>query len=370
MINQRLAPSAMEPRGVVAHFEPGKGTMTIWSSTQNPHILRTFIAALNGLGQDQVRAIAPEVGGGFGAKINIYGEEYVTSAVSKRLGIPVKWMEDRSEAFVATTHGRDILAYVDLAAKRDGTRARPQASPHRRHRRVQHAPHGGHPDADDDDGQRDVQHPRDPRDADRGVHQQDADRRVSRSGTPRSDVLRRARDGHARARIEDGSRPSFGGRISSSRISFPFTTQVGAIYDSGNYENALNVALEGRPVGAAQGRTRCRARARTARRPRALDVRRSLRNRAVLVAADGRMGALAGDDRARRPHQRDDGRVAARSGQRNDVRADAGRPVRRAVRAHHDPSWRHGNREARHRHVRQPVAGRRRSRAADGRAQR
>ena len=121
MVNQRLAPNAMEPRGVVAHFEPGKGTMTIWSSTQNPHILRTFIAALTGLGQDQVRAIAPEVGGGFGAKINIYGEEYVAAAVSKQLGIPVKWVEDRSEAFVATIHGRDILAYIDLAAKRDGT---------------------------------------------------------------------------------------------------------------------------------------------------------------------------------------------------------------------------------------------------------
>src|SRR6266566_4877746 len=121
MVNQRLVPNAMEPRGVVAHYEPGKGTMTIWSSTQNPHILRTFIAALNGLGQDQVRAIAPEVGGGFGCKINIYGEEYVASAVSKRLGIPVKWIEDRSEAFVATIHGRDILGYVDLAAKRDGT---------------------------------------------------------------------------------------------------------------------------------------------------------------------------------------------------------------------------------------------------------
>jgi len=121
MVNHRLAPCAIEPRGVVAHFEPGKGTMTIWSSTQNPHILRTFIAALNGLGQNQVRAIAPEVGGGFGCKINIYGEEYVCSAVSKALGIPIKWNEDRSEAFVATTHGRDIVAYVDLAAKRDGT---------------------------------------------------------------------------------------------------------------------------------------------------------------------------------------------------------------------------------------------------------
>ncbi len=120
MMNQRLVPNAMEPRGVVAHFEPGKGTMTIWSSTQNPHILRTMIAAMTGLGQDQVRAIAPEVGGGFGAKINIYGEEYVAAVVTKRLGIPVKWIEDRSEAFVATTHGRDILGYIDVAATRDG----------------------------------------------------------------------------------------------------------------------------------------------------------------------------------------------------------------------------------------------------------
>jgi aerobic carbon-monoxide dehydrogenase large subunit len=120
MVNQRLVPNAMEPRGVVAHFEPGKGSMTIWSSTQNPHILRTMIAAMTGLGQDQVRAIAPEVGGGFGAKINIYAEEYVAAVISKRLGTAVKWIEDRSEAFVATTHGRDIIGYVDLAARRDG----------------------------------------------------------------------------------------------------------------------------------------------------------------------------------------------------------------------------------------------------------
>ncbi len=121
MMNQRLVPNAMEPRGVIAHFEPGKGTMTIWSSTQNPHIVRSMIAAMCGLGQDQVRAIAPDVGGGFGAKINVYGEDYVAAVVSKALGIPVKWIEDRSEAFVATTHGRDIIGYIDLAAKRDGT---------------------------------------------------------------------------------------------------------------------------------------------------------------------------------------------------------------------------------------------------------
>ena len=121
MVNHRLAPSAMEPRGVVAHFEPGKGTMTIWSSTQNPHVLRSIIAAMFGMGQDQVRAVAPEVGGGFGAKINVYGEEFVAAALSRKLELPIKWIEDRSEAFVATIHGRDIIGYVDLAAKRDGT---------------------------------------------------------------------------------------------------------------------------------------------------------------------------------------------------------------------------------------------------------
>ena len=120
MMNQRLVPNAMEPRGVVAHFEPGKGTIAIWSSTQNPHILRTMIAAMTGLGRQQVRAIAPEVGGGFGAKINIYGEDYMAAVVTKQLGLPVKWVEDRSEAFVATTHGRDIIGYIDIAATRDG----------------------------------------------------------------------------------------------------------------------------------------------------------------------------------------------------------------------------------------------------------
>jgi carbon-monoxide dehydrogenase large subunit len=121
MLNQRLAPTPIEPRGVVAHYEPGKDFLTIWSATQNPHIVRSFIAALMGMGQNQVRAIAPEVGGGFGCKINIYGEDYVAAAITKKLGRPVKWIEDRSEAFMTTIHGRDILAYVDLAAKRDGT---------------------------------------------------------------------------------------------------------------------------------------------------------------------------------------------------------------------------------------------------------
>ena len=120
MVNQRLAPTPIEPRGVVAHYEPGKETITIWSSTQSPHMLRSFIASMNGMGEDQVRAIAPEVGGGFGCKSAGSAEECVTAAVSRRLGVPIKWIEERSEAFLATSHGRDLIGYVDLAARRDG----------------------------------------------------------------------------------------------------------------------------------------------------------------------------------------------------------------------------------------------------------
>ena len=120
MHNQRLIPTAMETRGCLAHFERAKAEMTFWSSTQNPHTARLFLSAAVGLGEHQVRVIAPEVGGGFGAKINVYGEDFIAAALSKRLDAPIKWIEDRSEAYLATTHGRDIHADVDIAANRDG----------------------------------------------------------------------------------------------------------------------------------------------------------------------------------------------------------------------------------------------------------
>ncbi len=144
---------------------------------------------------------------------------------------------------------------------------------------------------------------------------------------------------------------------------------MGAVYDSGDYEKALDLRAEGVELERPRRRTRRRQEGRPARRPRPGDVRRGLRPRPVVVAADRRLGALAGHHRARRPHQRHDRRLAARPGQRDDVRADARRPVQRADRAHHDPSRRHGRREAGDRHVRQPLAGRRRHRAPPGRRQ-
>ena len=121
MVNHRLAPSAMEARGIVAHFEPDKEQLTVWFSGQSAHWAKSYLTQYLDLSDHQVRVITPEVGGGFGAKIALYGEGYVTAALSKQLGRPLKWIEDRSEAFLATTHGRDLIGYVDLAAKRDGT---------------------------------------------------------------------------------------------------------------------------------------------------------------------------------------------------------------------------------------------------------
>jgi carbon-monoxide dehydrogenase large subunit len=243
MVNHRLVPNAMEPRGVLAHWEPGKETMTIWSSTQNPHILKTMIAAMNGLGQHQVRAIAPEVGGGFGAKINIYAEEYVCSVISKKLGIPIKWIEDRSEAFVATTHGRDIIGYIDVAARKDGkvlglkmrliadigaynmllTAAIPTLT--------MLMANGTYDIPAIRTTLTEVFTNKTPTDAYRGAGRPEA-----------TYFVERAMDMLARELNMDPAELRRKNFIKSNQ--FPYQTQMGAVYDSGDYEKALNAALK------------------------------------------------------------------------------------------------------------------------------
>ncbi|MDX6546543.1 MAG: aerobic carbon-monoxide dehydrogenase large subunit [Gaiellales bacterium] len=119
--NQRLIPCAIEPRGVVAHWLTANDELTVHTSTQVPHFVRTFLAICLNVSEAKVRVIAPDVGGGFGSKLNTYAEEYITAAVSRKLGIPVKWNEERTENMVATTHGRAQDAHMELAATKDGT---------------------------------------------------------------------------------------------------------------------------------------------------------------------------------------------------------------------------------------------------------
>jgi len=119
-MNQRLAPMPMETRGVVADFTKSDRRLTVWSSSQIPHLLRNLLASQLGLPQHQVHVIVPEVGGGFGCKLNVYPEEMVASFAAMKLGRPVKWIEERSENLAVTVHGRDQLDYVDVAATKDG----------------------------------------------------------------------------------------------------------------------------------------------------------------------------------------------------------------------------------------------------------
>jgi carbon-monoxide dehydrogenase large subunit len=120
IINQRLIPTAIEPRAVVAQYAPGLGDMTVWSTTQVPYFLRLFIAACVGLNESRVRVIAPEVGGGFGAKLNVYAEELLVPFLAKELGRPIKWTETRSEDYLATIHGRDHITDMEIGATKDG----------------------------------------------------------------------------------------------------------------------------------------------------------------------------------------------------------------------------------------------------------
>lgn len=120
LVNQRLAPVSMETRGVVAEYRKASKNLTVWSSSQIPHLLRNILAALVGLPQHQVRVIVPEVGGGFGSKLNIYPEEMIAAFASMKTGHAVKWIEDRSENLAATIHGRDQVDYVEVAATKEG----------------------------------------------------------------------------------------------------------------------------------------------------------------------------------------------------------------------------------------------------------
>ena len=119
--SQRLIPTSMETRGVVADWHAGDKSLTLWSSTQIPHLLRTLLAGILGMPENHLREITPEVGGGFGSKLNVYAEEALMAFVSMRIGKPVKWVESRRENFLCTIHGRGHVDYFELAARRDGT---------------------------------------------------------------------------------------------------------------------------------------------------------------------------------------------------------------------------------------------------------
>jgi aerobic carbon-monoxide dehydrogenase large subunit len=116
----RLIPNAIEPRAVFVQTVPAAGEFTLWSTTQVPHIARITLSGVVGIPEAKLRVIAPDVGGGFGSKLNVYAEEAIALAASRRLGRPVKWTEGRSEGYLSTIHGRDVWQDIELAATSEG----------------------------------------------------------------------------------------------------------------------------------------------------------------------------------------------------------------------------------------------------------
>jgi carbon-monoxide dehydrogenase large subunit len=121
IINNRLVPNPMEPRAAIAEYDAGSGQLTLWNTSQNPHVARLVIAAFVGMAPEhKLRVIAPDVGGGFGSKIFIYPEEVVALWAARRVNRPVKWASDRSEAFLADAHGRDHVTHAEMAFDAEG----------------------------------------------------------------------------------------------------------------------------------------------------------------------------------------------------------------------------------------------------------
>jgi carbon-monoxide dehydrogenase large subunit len=121
IVNQRLVANAMEPRACVARFDDATGDLTLWVTSQNPHVHRLLMCAfVLGIPEHKVRVIAPDVGGGFGSKIFLYNEEVVCSWASRKIKRPIRWTANRSEAYMTDAHGRDHVTDAELALSKDG----------------------------------------------------------------------------------------------------------------------------------------------------------------------------------------------------------------------------------------------------------
>ena len=237
--------------------------------------------------------------------------------------------------------------------------ARPQDAADRRHRRLQHAADRGDPDAHDADGQRHLRHPGDPHDAHRGVHQQDADRRLPRRRPTGGDVLRRARDGHARAPSWGWIRPTCAARTSSRPSQFPFTTPDGCGLRLGRLREVARPGAEGRTGKALEGGARrAHGEGRLVGLGLSFYVEVCGLGPSASLPTGGwehceRHGRARRDRSRQRPAPRRTGRARRRRSPRCSPISSA-MPIERR----HDPARRHRHREAGHRHLRQPLARR------------
>jgi aerobic carbon-monoxide dehydrogenase large subunit len=120
LVNNRLVPNAIEPRAAIGHYDLARDDYTLYTTSQNPHVIRLLMGAfVLSIPEHKLRVFAPDVGGGFGSKIYHYAEEAFVTWASKQVGAPVKWVSDRSEAFLSDAHGRDHITHAEMAFDAD-----------------------------------------------------------------------------------------------------------------------------------------------------------------------------------------------------------------------------------------------------------
>ena len=361
---QRLIPSPMEPRAVVC--EPVGDEFTLWTSTQVPHVLRFLLAAVLGIPEQNLRVVAPDVGGGFGSKLQVTAEEFLAVLIARKVGRPVKWCESRSEGNLAGHHGRDQLQRIKVAADADG--------------RIR----GLSVDLLADMGAylmlltpgipllgafmynaiykmdaysfkcTGVFTTKVPTDAYRGAGRPEA-----------TYAIEHAMDDLAAELRVDPLELRKRNWITHSE--FPYTTIAGLTYDSGNYEAATAKAVE---LFGYDDLRKEQAERRASGDPgpaghRHLDLHRDVRPGAVpgprrAGLRRGRLGARRGPDAAHRQGRGGHRDQLARPGPRDGLEPDRGRPAGRSVRRHPGAARRHAGGAEGHGHLRVALAGGRR----------
>ena len=213
--NNRLVPNAMEPRAAIAEYNEPEEHFTLYTTSQNPHVARLVLSAFYNIAQEhKLRVVAPDVGGGFGSKIFIYPEEMVALWASKKVGRPVKWTGDRSEAFLTDAHGRDHLTKAEMAFDKDNKVTGLARKDLRQSRRLYVAVLLLGADLSlCDAAVGPVQHPEHLRRSDQRLHQHRAGRRLSRRGPARSQLRGGTADGDGGAAVEGRS-----GRIAPQEL--------------------------------------------------------------------------------------------------------------------------------------------------------
>ena len=365
-VQQRLIPSAIEPRGVCVVPEPFGGGLTVYSATQIPHILRTMIAVTTGVPESRLRVVAPSVGGGFGSKLNVYAEELVCVVLAGKLGRPIRWTEERMENALATIQGRGQIQDIELAADADGkllaVRVELLADMGAYLQLVTPGIpllgaflyHGVYDVGSYSFRCTSVFTTKTPTDAYRGAGRPEA-----------TYAIERAMDSLARKVGVDAAEIRRRNYIAPDK--FPYSSPAGLVFDSGNYEPTLTRALEIAKVS----EVRCRAgeQAGSRRHPpprrRDLDLRGDVRpgtepSAGIAQLLGRRLGSGDGARHADRQGPGGHRHGAARSGPRDLVVDDRRRPARDPTRGRGGAPFRHGDLAFRHGHLRLAVPGGRR----------